>query len=520
MKYRAFLSYSHVDTPTAKWLHAALEGFAIGQDLVGRETELGPIPPTLRPIFRDRDEFVAGASLNEQTLIALEQSGANDGRIVMARNGRLEMQANTPRSIAIPAAWRDKIYSLQFGPRDDLLVEFRDGAFGILANSSDHLEMSEGQKRAGFCPDGSIWLTSNDGDLTKSDGFYKTTRKLVGNAPMLLSNTCALYIDGDGDLYRLDNSTVQLKQGIAQYWQNGSDGRRFAFSRTDRYFAISGNDGEIVVYDLLDKGQFNLSGHTQRVVSMSFDEFERHILTESLDGSVRIFDLGQKLILELGSFKNARAVYSSQGGGFVASAEAFGYKKLSESPLTENVEVPSLPTGTLTSIRQDWRVGAQHLLADGDPPFVGICRVPGCPAGSVGRQLRQDFASGGGVRASASADGYFVATSDPGYSISLFDLRRPRDLPVLTIPDAAISSVSFDSKVHTLYLLRSDSLAVLPFGPREISERINAVAKFCLTAEEREHLFAESTEVAMRKAAYCAEHQSRSSSRLNQPSTN
>jgi hypothetical protein len=60
VKYRAFLSYSHRDTRRAKWLHARLEAFRIDKDLIGRETPVGPIPNTLRPIFRDRDDFSGG----------------------------------------------------------------------------------------------------------------------------------------------------------------------------------------------------------------------------------------------------------------------------------------------------------------------------------------------------------------------------------------------------------------------------------------------------------------------------
>jgi len=74
IKYRAFLSYSHRDTAWGKWLHSALEGFRIDRDLVGRTTPAGPVPKTLRPIFRDREDFSAGHSLTAQTLAALEAS--------------------------------------------------------------------------------------------------------------------------------------------------------------------------------------------------------------------------------------------------------------------------------------------------------------------------------------------------------------------------------------------------------------------------------------------------------------
>ena len=75
-KYRAFLSYSHRDTVWAKWLHARLEGFRIDEDLIGRQTPVGPVPKTLRPIFRDREDFSGGITLTEATVTALDASAA------------------------------------------------------------------------------------------------------------------------------------------------------------------------------------------------------------------------------------------------------------------------------------------------------------------------------------------------------------------------------------------------------------------------------------------------------------
>lgn len=76
LKYRAFISYSHANASWAKYLHRALEGFRIDKDLVGRETAIGPVPKSLRPIFRDRDDFTAGHTLTGQTLAALDASHA------------------------------------------------------------------------------------------------------------------------------------------------------------------------------------------------------------------------------------------------------------------------------------------------------------------------------------------------------------------------------------------------------------------------------------------------------------
>ena len=73
--YKAFLSYSHADTAWAKWLHNRLEGFPLS-GLGGRETALGPVPKSLRPIFRDREDFSAGHSLTDQTIASLDASAA------------------------------------------------------------------------------------------------------------------------------------------------------------------------------------------------------------------------------------------------------------------------------------------------------------------------------------------------------------------------------------------------------------------------------------------------------------
>src|SRR5215475_10296644 len=76
IRYRAFMSYSHRDTAWAKWLHKALENYRIDKDLVGRETPAGPVPKTLRPIFRDREDFSGGSTLTAATVAALDASAA------------------------------------------------------------------------------------------------------------------------------------------------------------------------------------------------------------------------------------------------------------------------------------------------------------------------------------------------------------------------------------------------------------------------------------------------------------
>ncbi|MGY3443009.1 TIR domain-containing protein [Bradyrhizobium sp. USDA 4473] len=76
LKYRAFLSYARADTSWATWLHRRLEGYRIDPNLVDGETDIGRDPQTLRPIFRDREDFAAGRGLTEATIAAVDQAAA------------------------------------------------------------------------------------------------------------------------------------------------------------------------------------------------------------------------------------------------------------------------------------------------------------------------------------------------------------------------------------------------------------------------------------------------------------
>src|SRR5688500_14468785 len=76
LRYRAFISYSHHDEVFARWLHRRIEAWSIPRELVGRESSFGTVPSRLRPIFRDRDDFSSGSSLERATVAALENSEA------------------------------------------------------------------------------------------------------------------------------------------------------------------------------------------------------------------------------------------------------------------------------------------------------------------------------------------------------------------------------------------------------------------------------------------------------------
>ncbi|WP_165187036.1 toll/interleukin-1 receptor domain-containing protein [Caulobacter soli] len=74
-RYRAFISYSHLDRKLAEWVHRALETYRAPRGLVAR-TGGAPVGRELKPIFRDRDELAAASDLGEVIRDALDRSDA------------------------------------------------------------------------------------------------------------------------------------------------------------------------------------------------------------------------------------------------------------------------------------------------------------------------------------------------------------------------------------------------------------------------------------------------------------
>jgi tetratricopeptide (TPR) repeat protein len=73
-EYKAFISYSWSDAKWGNWVHRALESFRTPKPLVGQESELGPVPRSLHPLFKDREEEAAGASITTAVESALAGS--------------------------------------------------------------------------------------------------------------------------------------------------------------------------------------------------------------------------------------------------------------------------------------------------------------------------------------------------------------------------------------------------------------------------------------------------------------
>jgi tetratricopeptide (TPR) repeat protein len=73
-RYRAFISYAHVDRAVAAWLHRSIETYLVPSRLVGSTTPFGPAPRRLSPVFRDREELSASHDLGATLTAALQNS--------------------------------------------------------------------------------------------------------------------------------------------------------------------------------------------------------------------------------------------------------------------------------------------------------------------------------------------------------------------------------------------------------------------------------------------------------------
>jgi hypothetical protein len=75
-RYRAFFSYARADARMANALYRYLDGYKVPSALVGMASRFGPVPASLHPVFRDREDLAAGDALSERLRGALADSAA------------------------------------------------------------------------------------------------------------------------------------------------------------------------------------------------------------------------------------------------------------------------------------------------------------------------------------------------------------------------------------------------------------------------------------------------------------
>ena len=68
--YKAFISYSWADAKWGKWLQHAIETYRTPKALIEKHAGMREIPARLTPLFKDREEQAAGASIGALRIVA------------------------------------------------------------------------------------------------------------------------------------------------------------------------------------------------------------------------------------------------------------------------------------------------------------------------------------------------------------------------------------------------------------------------------------------------------------------
>lgn len=144
--YRAFISYSHADAATAKWLHRVLEAYRVPAKLVGRDTPLGPVPRRLLPIFKDREELAASGKLSDglrnslaaaQSLIVIASPGAARSRWVNEEVRTYKQMHGEAQVLVVIASGEPGASAMPGRDAEECFppaVRFRVGADGTIGN--------------------------------------------------------------------------------------------------------------------------------------------------------------------------------------------------------------------------------------------------------------------------------------------------------------------------------------------------------------------------------------------------
>jgi hypothetical protein len=172
-KYRAFLSYSPVDSGVARRVRGRLEGFRVDRELVGCPTRVGPVPESLRPIFSDRHDFFASPSLGSATVAALADPAA---LVILA----------SPHSVRSRYVNKQiKFFKLRHPERPVIVL--------IVEGTLDDPERTGGPSALRFAvaPDWAGPADSVPHDLYESDGFDLAIAKVIAR---LIGLACGTYM--------------------------------------------------------------------------------------------------------------------------------------------------------------------------------------------------------------------------------------------------------------------------------------------------------------------------------------
>jgi len=329
--YWAFVSYSHHDRRWARWIHRAIEAYRMPRGLVGQQANGGSIPKRLKPIFLDREELAASADLPGRIRHALAASRA---LVIVC----------SPHAVASRWVTEEIKYFQSLGRIDHVLCLIVDGEPNAVVATSEALPVL---LRYRVAADGSLTdekIEPLAADLRKGgDGRTKAKLKLMAGIldipfdqlrqrdklrtrERLLGWLVAVLVVTTGIWFGLVqpakiksaratmlNETRRLSREAEAALQKGKDPQQSLMIAVAaiRPWLVAGGKPPIVAQQALrnalaSTGGQALNGHvpgaTDRFSSqttilmngLSFSPFGRQLVSGGQDGTVRIWDFGER----------------------------------------------------------------------------------------------------------------------------------------------------------------------------------------------------------------------------------
>jgi WD40 repeat protein len=370
----------------------------------------------------------------------------NGSRILASDSEWKVIEPETRRVVSTLGAVDENVESAAFSPDGSVVATgSRDGtvrlfetATGINFFSSDPLGCSvlriafdgTGSRLAAGSTDGSVRLWNiNSHTLLK----VLPQKEPNSGSSVLVERTRNLPFDTGWGWNDLHNS-----HGVTA----------IAFSRSDRFLAVGFTDGHMEIWDLnADKFRFSVKGHSEMVLSISFNPDDWSFASAGHDGAVRIWNL------RTGEEQAAMFDFSEHS---VVAISNSGLNSVAYSP-----DGSQLFAGSGRDHIKIWNVrncqGVEMMRAPGRR-LQGIAFSPNgdyVVTGSLdGAAILWDLASGNLVHVftghqnsilsvAFSPDGKKIATASEDKTARIWEAQSGRELAVLTGHKSAINSIRF-----------------------------------------------------------------------------
>lgn len=385
------------------------------------------------------------------------------------------------------------------------ILLFEDGSAALSGPSVPTHSLASNVADIGTCADGTGWVLQAGGDFRQplSNAGVVT---LQGTSPWKISPRCTLYVDGTGNVYRFGESRP-VARTIASNWQYSGNMVEVAFSNSDDKIAVSTIDGAITVHDLLTGQSLSLAGHRKRIFDMQFSPGDGALMSASLDGTVRTFNLGSGIVPQLPAPEGAMSIYAARGRPMFSSEPYVGATLAENEVNREQTIQPLEKAQARERVASDWRVGQHYLMFDDETDMaVLICKTPGCDTNPILRKFSADGAQRPAY-ARASPDGRYIAAVDASRRVRVFDLRRAGDDPVFRYTAAPISGANLDAAFEAdsshLLILDNGKFLKIPLTMSKLGGLVSSRIAYCLTPSERESYLFEWSWLASLRATAC-----------------